>query len=228
MLARAPSGLKPWHPRTMRKRTLYLAGAALGAGAVGALILSRRSRVRLLPGEPDWSLGKPLQTVIVTEGWGMPRVGRLHGSVDLRAPVGTPFFAVGAGRVLFAGTYTDGNTAIEVDHGDGMVVRYLHHSRALVKRGDVVARGQQLGLTGFAKTAHLHFDAWVLPSQVPMYQARFGSARGLGDEVGKSGAALGHVKVPSEPLIPIDGAQGDVIAAAQSFGVALPRVALVA
>jgi murein DD-endopeptidase MepM/ murein hydrolase activator NlpD len=211
----------------MRKRTLYLAGAALGAGAVGALILSRRSRVRLLPGEPDWSLGKPLQTVIVTEGWGMPRVGRLHGSVDLRAPVGTPFFAVGAGRVLFAGTYTDGNTAIEVDHGDGMVVRYLHHSRALVKRGDVVARGQQIGLTGFAKSPHLHLDVSVLPSQVAMYQARFGSPRGIGEQTAIL-AGSRHVKVPAEPLIPIDGAQADVVAMAQSFGVALPQTTVVA
>ena len=48
-----------------------------------------------------------------------------------------------------------------VDHGGNMVTLYAHMSSRSVKKGDVVKKGQQLGLvgsTGYSTGPHLHFE----------------------------------------------------------------------
>ncbi len=52
---------------------------------------------------------------------------------------------------------------VVIDHGDGWETQYCHLKRAsvAVKRGDVVARGEQLGVIGFsgrAQFAHVHLE----------------------------------------------------------------------
>jgi murein DD-endopeptidase MepM/ murein hydrolase activator NlpD len=51
---------------------------------------------------------------------------------------------------------------VTVDHGDGTFTRYAHlvKNGALVRRGDRVTRGQQVGWSGRTGTpfVHLHFD----------------------------------------------------------------------
>jgi murein DD-endopeptidase MepM/ murein hydrolase activator NlpD len=160
-----------------------------------------------------------------TEGWGMTRSAdtggeRLHGGVDLRAAVGTPALAASSGTVIFGGQYKDGSGgAVELDHGDGMVTRYLHLSRVDVGKGTKVRTGQQLGLTGFAKSPHLHWDAWVLPTKVGEYTRKFGTPVGLGSST-KSWNGQSYIKVPSEPLASMQY-QADVIDAAKKFNVKL-------
>ena len=181
-------------------------------------------------GEPEWLLGKPLASCIITEGWGMAREGRsAHGAIDLRAPVGTPVFAAAAGRVRFGGQYADGSGgAVELDHGDGMLTRYLHLSQVAVKTGAIVTRGQPLGQSGFAKSPHLHFDVSVLPPQVEFYKARFSDAKFLGAITIKPGGVT-RCKVPVEPLIAADGYQDDVVKAARLYAVRVREgVAIVA
>lgn len=174
----------------------------------------------------NFNLGKPLATTLATEGWNFPREGRIHGGVDLRAAVGTPVFAASNGTVLFAGEYADGSGgAVELDHGDGMVTRYLHLSHENVARGQRVARGQQIGLSGFAKSPHLHFDTWVAPSQVYFYNQRFGTPKGSGGTKAWNGVT--HTKVPSEPLFPMMY-QPDVMLAAIGANVTLYKASVVA
>ena len=56
--------------------------------------------------------------------------------------------------------FTAGNL-ITIDHGDGLVTKYMHHSEMYVKVGDHVEKGQQIGLSGSTGNStgnHLHFQ----------------------------------------------------------------------
>ena len=50
---------------------------------------------------------------------------------------------------------------IEVDHGMGLVTRYAHLARTLVREGDKVVRGTlvgQVGCSGRCSGPHLHYE----------------------------------------------------------------------
>jgi murein DD-endopeptidase MepM/ murein hydrolase activator NlpD len=83
----------------------------------------------------------------------------LHLGLDFRVPSGTPVAAMNDGTVLLARPlYFEGNFVV-IDHGQGLLTLYLHLSEFKVKEGDVVKRGQIIGLsggTGRATGPHLH------------------------------------------------------------------------
>lgn len=104
--------------------------------------------------------------------FGMKRMvnGRLlkdyfHSGLDFAAPTGKPVLACACGRVILAktGFKLHGNT-VAIDHGQGVVSFYIHLSRILVKEGEMVESGQQIGAvgqTGRANGPHLHFSIYV-------------------------------------------------------------------
>ena len=64
-------------------------------------------------------------------------------------------------RVRRAGPYGAYGRTVEIDHGGGLVTRYGHLSRILVRVGDVLLPGQQIakvGSTGRSTGPHLHFE----------------------------------------------------------------------
>jgi len=83
-----------------------------------------------------------------------------HSGVDLRGSVGTPVKAAASGRVaLVLDTYFGGLTIL-IDHGLGLVTRYLHLSAALVQEGQMVDKGQviaKVGNSGRVTGSHLDF-----------------------------------------------------------------------
>jgi murein DD-endopeptidase MepM/ murein hydrolase activator NlpD len=87
-----------------------------------------------------------------------------HLAVDLAAPAGTPIKATNDGKVVLAEMlYLTGNS-IYIDHGMNLFSQYAHLSKLMVKTGDVVKRGDIIGLvgtTGFSTGPHLHFTFWV-------------------------------------------------------------------
>ena len=63
---------------------------------------------------------------------------------------------------------------VEVDHGNDLVTRYAQASKVLVKKGDLVKRGQKIaevGTTGRSTGPHLHFE--VLVQGVPQNPQKF-------------------------------------------------------
>jgi murein DD-endopeptidase MepM/ murein hydrolase activator NlpD len=82
-----------------------------------------------------------------------------HMGLDFRVPAGTPVAAMNDGTVLLARPlFYEGNFVV-IDHGQGLLTLYLHLSEFKVKEGDVVKRGQIIGLsggTGRATGPHLH------------------------------------------------------------------------
>ena len=89
---------------------------------------------------------------------------RPHEGIDITAPTGTPILAAAKGTVKFVGIDGGYGLSVEVDHGYGVVTRYAHASKALVKRGEQVVRGDtiaRVGQTGLAIGPHLHYEVLV-------------------------------------------------------------------
>ena len=93
------------------------------------------------------------------------RNGRLHEGMDIPASRGTPVVAARGGKVV-SNSYCvgHGNTVV-VEHESNYFTRYSHNSVNLVKVGDMVKKGQILGLvgsTGNSTGNHLHFEVRYL------------------------------------------------------------------
>lgn len=114
-----------------------------------------------------WQL--PLQRPVnggVSSQFGLKRVFNgqprgEHKGLDLRGAQGTPIKAVADGVVVLVDNlYYSGNT-VYVNHGEGVFSAYLHMSEPKVKYGDVIKRGQVVGLvgaTGRVTGPHLHLS----------------------------------------------------------------------
>ncbi len=90
--------------------------------------------------------------------------GRFHSGLDFSAPVGTEVRVTGAGTVSIVQQQRGLGKVVKVDHGNGIVTVYAHLDGFLVKKGDVVVRGQAIGKsgnTGRSTAPHLHYEIRV-------------------------------------------------------------------
>lgn len=146
-------------------------------------LLESRLRELLIPSVAP--VGGPIGS-----GFGVrpdPITGRaaLHSGLDFPAHQGTAVVAAAGGVVLAVQWHPQYGQMVEIDHGRGLVTRYAHLSKAHVRAGDLVRRGQtvaEVGSTGRSTGPHLHFE--VLVEGSPQDPARF-----LGDAV-STGAPL--------------------------------------
>ncbi|CAN5287841.1 M23 family metallopeptidase [soil metagenome] len=88
--------------------------------------------------------------------------GSYHSGVDLAAGAGATYVAPADGVVLLAvdAPFTLEGNLLMIDHGMGLNSAFLHSQRLLVKEGDVVRRGQPIGIvgaTGRVTGPHLHW-----------------------------------------------------------------------
>jgi len=86
-----------------------------------------------------------------------------------------PVLASRGGQVISAG-WNDGGYGylVEIRHDDGSLSRYAHNSQIVVRRGDIVKRGQvvaKVGNSGRSTGPHLHFE--VMVDGVPQDPERF-------------------------------------------------------
>lgn len=84
-----------------------------------------------------------------------------HAGVDIAASTGTPIHATASGVVDFAGWDQYYGNYVVINHGFGYETAYGHCSRILVKKGDLVRRGEAIALVGSSgrSTApHLHYE----------------------------------------------------------------------
>ena len=95
-----------------------------------------------------------------------PVLGRpmFHTGIDLMAACGTPIHAAADGQVVYAAVTPSWGRRVIIRHSTSLETGYAHMSRFLVAQGDLVKRGQVIGLvgtTGWSTGCHLHFDVIV-------------------------------------------------------------------
>ncbi|GAB3299130.1 M23 family metallopeptidase [Pseudoclavibacter terrae] len=128
--------------------------------------------------------GSGSAAILSPSGWAAPGAGaltdtfgnrfhptdfewRMHNGIDLAAGgCGGQIWAAQSGTVVEAEPDSSGNGTIRVDHGGGLVTKYLHMEADgyLVGVGAVVTAGQQIGVTGTSGQStgcHLHFEVLV-------------------------------------------------------------------
>ena len=110
-------------------------------------------------------------------GWRIdPFTGRsaLHTGLDFQVEHGMPILAAAGGVVVTQEFHSAYGNMIEVDHGNDLITRYAHASKTLVRRGDLIKRGQKIaevGTTGRSTGSHLHFE--VLVQGIPQDPQKF-------------------------------------------------------
>ena len=112
----------------------------------------------------------PIPDSVVTDEFGSSRGNRLHQGIDMRAAIGTPVLAPNNAQVLAQG-FDDarGGFVILGDPQGNRTHQFIHLSKILVKKGDVVGQGQEIaksGNTGYSRAPHLHWEKYVNGEQV--------------------------------------------------------------
>jgi murein DD-endopeptidase MepM/ murein hydrolase activator NlpD len=89
---------------------------------------------------------------------------RPHEGIDVSAPMGAPIVAPAGGVVQRVTWETGYGNVLEIDHGDGIVTKYAHCSKIVVRPGQKVKRGQiiaNVGSTGLSTGPHVHYEIHV-------------------------------------------------------------------
>ena len=104
-------------------------------------------------------------TLLSGFGWRLHpiyKVRKFHKGIDFAAPEGTPIQATGDGRVVKIEKSNRGyGNSIIIDHGFGFQTLYGHMKVIDVKEGDLLKKGQRIGLvgdTGSSTAPHCHYE----------------------------------------------------------------------
>lgn len=108
-------------------------------------------------------------TSLVTSVYGNKRVYNnqkkgQHLGIDYRAAVGDKVPAANAGKIVYSGDLFYTGWTVIIDHGLDIFTVYGHLSKTLVDAGDIVKRGDLIGLsgnTGRTSGPHLHWGTKV-------------------------------------------------------------------
>ena len=110
--------------------------------------------------------GKPVKWGWISSPYGErldPLTGRpaWHNGMDFAGRPDSEVVVVASGIVVHVGRNDSYGQVIDVGHGGGYLTRYAHHKEALVRRGDVVRKGDVIALMGNSGRTtgpHVHFE----------------------------------------------------------------------
>jgi murein DD-endopeptidase MepM/ murein hydrolase activator NlpD len=88
----------------------------------------------------------------------------VHRGMDIRGKEGEQVRASNSGKVVLSEELFYGGNTIVIDHGMGIFSIYMHLSGFNVKSGDIVSKGDAIGLVGSSGRStgpHLHFGVKV-------------------------------------------------------------------
>jgi murein DD-endopeptidase MepM/ murein hydrolase activator NlpD len=122
---------------------------------------------------------RPVDGGYISSGFGRrrdPFSGRFsrHEGADFCARRGSKIYATADGVVDLAKYERGYGYTVEIDHGNGIVTRYAHNAKLLVKKGKKIERGDviaYLGDSGRSTAPHLHYEVRV--NGVPQNPLKF-------------------------------------------------------
>lgn len=125
--------------------------------------------VRLHEAVEQLPLGSPMHDAEITSGFGrrvdpFRKRWAAHNGIDFAGPVGSEIFSTADGTVAHAGRKGAYGNLVVIEHAHGISTYYGHLSAIKVQEGDVVKRGQLVGIqgsTGRSTGAHLHYEIHV-------------------------------------------------------------------
>jgi murein DD-endopeptidase MepM/ murein hydrolase activator NlpD len=115
----------------------------------------------------------------VTSGFGFrtnPFTGltQMHEGIDISNRLGTPVTAPGDGIISDIGSDWAHGRILVISHGFGMITRYSHLNKVLVRVGQKVKRGDKIaevGMSGKTTGPHLHYE--VRLNGIPINPMRY-------------------------------------------------------
>ena len=118
----------------------------------------------------------PGNDVCLSSGFGL-RDGRMHNGVDLTSRPPGIVYSGGPGRVVEAKNSSGYGLNVVLDHGNGVYTRYAHldYFAPGIAPGVAIGFGQpvgQMGATGNAQAAHLHYE--ILTGNIDNPKGSFG------------------------------------------------------
>ncbi len=159
----------------MNKRQVYWGlGIGISLTGLGFLIFHRRKELTDAVEQVEQKAGEVRQKL---EGWLKPLAAKIsspfgyrtnpvtkekqfHNGIDLPVPVGTSVKSPMDGVVENVYFNSLGGNQLIVKHSNGFSTGYAHLTKALVKKGDKIKKGQSLALsgnTGRSTGPHVHF-----------------------------------------------------------------------
>ncbi|RKS84540.1 murein DD-endopeptidase [Orbus hercynius] len=87
-----------------------------------------------------------------------------HNGVDFAVSRGTPVLSVGDGEVVIAKYSGSAGNFIAIRHGRQYTTKYMHLDKILVRAGQQIKKGDQIGLsgnTGRSTGPHLHYELHI-------------------------------------------------------------------
>ena len=120
-----------------------------------------QARTRILAAIPSINPAGEAVAIRSPYGWRVDPWPEFHKGVDLDVNYGDPVRAAAAGTVVAAGYDGGFGIKVDIDHGNGYHTWYCHLSRADVRAGQVVLKGERIahvGSTGVSTGPHLHYQ----------------------------------------------------------------------
>lgn len=120
--------------------------------------------------------GSPVENTVVTSGYGyrihpITKKKKFHRGIDFKAKRKTPIYATADGIVSFvqARNIGDFGRVIKIQHNFGFQTIYAHLNKTNVKVGDIIRKGDQIGLSGNSGRStgpHLHYEIKYASNQL--------------------------------------------------------------
>lgn len=108
-------------------------------------------------------LAWPTNEGTITSFYGQ-RWGSFHNGIDIAGTDSSEVFSADNGTIIFAGWKNGYGKTVIIDHRNGTHTLYAHMNEITVNKGDLIAKGQKIGMmgsTGRATGVHLHFEILI-------------------------------------------------------------------